>query len=300
MREFDLAYNGIIRPLLVEQDKKGWRLYTTIVGGFKGGDQEPEMTEKEVRQMIFAIKFIIKQRNPYLAGLLESVPIIIVPPDHDIQTMAVDMNNNLYINPNFTRDLLSGAEKPAFDKNYPYEADDPYNQPAVTQGEKLFLGIIAHELLHIFKYHMARMGDKTVMMSNGASLWNLVTDMEINDELIYNWGYHLIKSGIITEPDGTYPLTIKDKQGNPQNVILKVRGRTPERLYNELINMLPPPEPGEGGPGQPSDGSPVPILPGDIVFDPNTGKYGEVVTINMDGTAKIGELTEQEAKSRAK
>lgn len=299
MREFDLVYKSILRPLLVEQNKEGWRLYTTVFGGGKK-NRPAEMTEKEVLQMILAIKFIIEQRNPYLAGLLKSVPIIIVPPDHDIQTMAVDMNNNLYINPNFTKDLLSGAEEPAFDKNYPYEADDPYNQPAVTQGEKLFLGIIAHELLHIFKYHMARMGDKTVRMSNGATLWNLVTDMEINDELIYNWGYHIIKSGIITEPDGTYSFKIRDKQGNPQDVTIKVRGRTPERLYNEIINMLPPAEPGEGGESEPSDGSPVPILPGDIVFDPNTGKYGEVVTINMDGTAKIGELTEQEAKSRVK
>lgn len=299
MREFDLVYKSILRPLLVEQNKEGWRLYTTVFGGGKR-NRPAEMTEKEVLQMILAIKFIIEQRNPYLAGLLKSVPIIIVPPDHDIQTMAVDMNNNLYINPNFTKDLLSGAEEPAFDKNYPYEADDPYNQPAVTQGEKLFLGIIAHELLHIFKYHMARMGDKTVRMSNGATLWNLVTDMEINDELIYNWGYHIIKSGIITEPDGTYSFKIRDKQGNPQDVTIKVRGRTPERLYNEIINMLPPAEPGEGGESEPSDGSPVPILPGDIVFDPNTGKYGEVVTINMDGTAKIGELTEQEAKSRVK
>lgn len=299
MKEFDLIYKSILRPLLVEQNKEGWRLYTTVFGGGKR-NRPAEMTEKEVLQMILAIKFIIEQRNPYLAGLLKSVPIIIVPPDHDIQTMAVDMNNNLYINPNFTKDLLSGAEEPAFDKNYPYEADDPYNQPAVTQGEKLFLGIIAHELLHIFKYHMARMGDKTVRMSNGATLWNLVTDMEINDELIYNWGYHIIKSGIITEPDGTYSFKIRDKQGNPQDVTIKVRGRTPERLYNEIINMLPPAEPGEGGESEPSDGSPVPILPGDIVFDPNTGKYGEVVTINMDGTAKIGELTEQEAKSRVK
>lgn len=299
MREFDLIYKSILRPLLVEQNKEGWRLYTTVFGGGKR-NRPAEMTEKEVLQMILAIKFIIEQRNPYLAGLLKSVPIIIVPPDHDIQTMAVDMNNNLYINPNFTKDLLSGAEEPAFDKNYPYKADDPYNKPAVTQGEKLFLGIIAHELLHIFKYHMARMGDKTVRMSNGATLWNLVTDMEINDELIYNWGYHIIKSGIITEPDGTYSFKIRDKQGNPQDVTIKVRGRTPERLYNEIINMLPPAEPGEGGESEPSDGSPVPILPGDIVFDPNTGKYGEVVTINMDGTAKIGELTEQEAKSRVK
>jgi hypothetical protein len=224
------------------------------------------------------------------------VPIIVTSPDDTyVDTMCVDAKGNLYINPRFASGLLKAKEVPARYGNYKYEEDDPYTQ--ATDGEKQFLGVIAHELMHIFKDHMAR-GDRfpqIVNMGEPVWLWNIATDIEINDELMYKWGYYLPSMGIITKPDGTYEITVGP---NPKKdkIVLPVRNRSPERIHKMLLDSIPegPPPPPGGGSGQPK-----PLGPGDIVYDKKTGKYGEIVSVK-NGKAKIVEITEQEAKERTK
>jgi hypothetical protein len=118
------------------------------------------------------------------------------------------------------------------------------------------------------------------------SLWNIATDAEINDELMYKWGYSLIKNGIITTTDGRLEI-------NGQ--AFSVRGKTPERIYREIESSFPKDEDSQGGAPPPAP----PLEPGDIVYDEASGKYGEIVAIDpKTGDATIAEITKEEAKSR--
>lgn len=245
-----------------------------------------------VKKFVAGVRQLVRRRNPYFGYLLDNVKIVVVnPKSKRFKTMAVDGKGNLYINPTFAGELITGIEKPVFDQatiddniasNPEYDAE--YN--AMKPGEKVFIGIIAHELMHIFKNHVERMGDKRKMISIGGdpvTLWNIATDIEINDELMYRWGYHLIKNGIITEPDGSIDFNGKKYQ---------CRGLSPERIYRMLEADLPPPQPPP---------PPEPLKAGDIVYDKKTRKYGEIVSIDSaTGEAKIGELTREEAKARVK
>lgn len=248
----------------------------------------------EIRRFIQKIRLVFRNRNMFFSFLLEKVPIIIVPPnDSRIKTMAVDEKGNLYINFNFARDLLDGTEPSFSDPNLKEDPRDEYYRG--TSGQKSFTGVIAHELQHIYSDHIARMFNtgRTMKISGPSgqptTLWNIATDLEINDNLLYNWGYTLPKKGIITDPDGSYEF-------NGEKV--NVRGLSPERIYDmlqEIINKNPqPPQPPQPQP----TGDPVDINVGDIVYDPKTKKYGEVTTIDSSGKAKMVEITEQEAKQR--
>lgn len=253
-------------------------------------------SEDRVRKFLSGLRFELKKRNPYFGYLIDKINIKIVDPNNQtFRTMAVDQDHNLYINPEFTRRMVSGAEEAIWDKDVQEaNAADPTLEDfnVLPVGSKLFLGIIAHELLHIFKDHVARGHDKRQivnMWNQKVSLWNIATDIEINDELLYKWGYYMVKNGIITNPDGTYEFN---------GTMLPCRGKTPERIYRELLALLPqlPPEEGEGGDEPPDE----PITVGDIVYDKKTNRYGEVVTIDSNGNAKIVELSEKEAKQKSK
>lgn len=282
--------------LFNEQFKRILSKYPNDVGAKKalifleqGPSKEDEKwTQERVKKFIEGLRFTVRKRNPYFGYLLDKVPIIIVSPsDKHIRTMAVDQNHNLYINPIFTQHIMSGSIKSFYDDETvksKTEEEEPEDGSyyALPDGEKAFLGIIAHELMHVFKDHVARMTKnyRRIVKYYGqtVSLWNLATDAEINDELVYKWGYSLVEGGITPNPDGT--LEIFDK-------IINVRGKTPERIYREMESLLPPPPPKE------------PLELGDIVYDPKTKQYGEIVTIDeATGEAKIAEMTREEAKAR--
>jgi hypothetical protein len=250
-------------------------------------DPDDVWDEDRVRRFIKGLKQVVKKRNAYFGYLLEQIKIIVVnPKSKTFKTMAVDKNNNLYINPEFASELIEGIEPPAYDektvetietRNKADNNDDVYN--TLPTGEKMFLGIIAHELMHIFKNHVARMGDRRKMVKFGSTtctLWNIATDIEINDELLYRWGYYLTANGIITNPDGTYEMNKK---------LYQCRNITPERIYAMLDADIAP-------------AAPETINVGDIVYDKVQNKYGEVVSISPDGKVKLGELTREEAKAR--
>lgn len=243
-----------------------------------------------VKKFVAGLRFQVKKRNPYFGFLLDSVKIIVVNPDSkNFRTMAVDGKGNLYINPKFAGSLISGTEQAVFDQNtidIVKSKQDPnivseVDYDSLKPGEKVFMGIIAHELMHIYKNHVERMGDRKKLIELGpgnvCTLWNIAADIEINDELLYTWGYHLVKNGIITNPKGEFEMNGKTYQ---------CRGLSPERIYRMLLADIPPPAPPE-------------IKVGSIVYDKASKKYGEVISINKKGEAKIGELTKAEAKKRA-
>jgi hypothetical protein len=252
-------------------------------------------SEQDIRQFIIKVRRIFSNRNKYFGYLLDQVPIIIVPADdRDIGTMAVDGKGNLYINIKFANDLLTEQVEFYFDPNYKRDPRDPYY--AGTEGQRAFTGIIAHELKHIFSNHVERMinSKRDAMVSMGGrpvSLWNLATDAEINDGLVYEWGYTLMKGGIIPEPDGTL---------NFNGVDIEVRGLSPERIYDRMLELVPDQDQDQPPPQPTPSNDPLDISPGDIVYDPTTKEYGEVVTIDSSGNAKIVTLTQEEAKQRAK
>ena len=263
----------------------------------EGVDKSTEQwSEERVRKFLAGLRFELKKRNQYFGYLIDKINIKVVDPNNQtFRTMAVDKDHNLYINPEFTRRMVSGLEEAVWDQDVEDEnASDPtladFN--ALPIGSKLFLGIIAHELLHIFKDHVASCHNKRQLVNmwgQKISLWNIATDIEINDELVYKWGYYMIKNGIITNPDGTYEFN---------GTLLPCRDKSPERIYRELIALLPeqPPEEGDGEGEQPDD----PIAVGDIIYDKKSKRYGEVVTIDSSGNAKIVELSEKEAKQKSK
>lgn len=253
-------------------------------------------TPERIKKFIAGLRFTVRKRNAYFGYLLDKVSIQITDPNSkNNPTMSVDGFGNLFINPEFASSLFTGAEPSMYDQdtidaniqNDPEKEDIYYTLP---DGEKTFLGIIAHELMHIFKDHIERWGDRRKMLKTSSgqviSLWNIATDLEINDELLYKWGYYMIKNGIVTTPDGEYTMN-----GNTY----KVRGKSPERIYNELDRDLPASDDSDGG-----SGPPKPFEPGDIIYDKKTKKWGEIVSISNDGDVKVGELTKEEAFARAK
>lgn len=265
----------------------------------EGVDKTTEVwSEDRVRKFLAGLRFELKKRNPYFGYLIDKINIKIVNPDNQtFRTMAVDQDHNLYINPEFTRRMVSGAEEAIWDKDVQdANATDPTLEDfnALPVGSKLFLGIIAHELLHIFKDHISRGHDKRQivnMWNQQISLWNIATDIEINDELIYKWGYYMVKNGIITNPDGTYEFN---------GTMLPCRGKTPERIYRELLALIPTSPPSEKSEGGDDNEDDEPITVGDIIYDKKSNRYGEVVTIDSSGNAKIVELSEKEAKQKTK
>ena len=252
-------------------------------------------TEHDVMTLITTIKQMYKRRNRFFSHLLSQVPIIIVPGNtSNIKTMCVDGNGNMYINIDFAYEMLYGtpADKIVKNDQYQYEQGDPYITGG-TDGQRLFAAIITHELQHIFKNHIKRFRDtkRDIMLVSGYSLANIATDLEINDELMHRWGYFLPKGGIITEPNGDYTVEAEGKKHT-----INVRGLSPERIYDMLEQIIP--KDAQQPPPSPSSGK-VDIEVGDIVVN-KAGKYGEVVSIDQNGNAKIVELTEQEAKQRVK
>jgi len=252
-------------------------------------------TPAYVRKFLSGLRFEVKKRNEYFGHLLDRVSIEVVDPNSEqFKTMAVDGDHNLYINPEFVSRMVSGLEE-SFSVAEVQEAnkDDPELQSfnALTPGTKVFLSIIAHELMHIFKDHVARGARrrKTVKINGEKiSLFNIAADLEINDELLYKWGYHMTKNGVYPEPDGTFLWN---------NTKVKTRGKSPERIYAELLALCPPSEDGDDGDDLDLD---KPIAPGDIIYNKKTKTYGEVVTVDGYGSCKIAEMTAAEAKAKLK
>lgn len=72
--------------------------------------------------------------------------------NNDIDTMAVDINGNIFFNEEFVNSL---------------------SQEELT-------GVICHEILHLAFQHLSRMGNRN------PKIWNIAGDLKVNDEIIFN------------------------------------------------------------------------------------------------------------------
>jgi len=72
--------------------------------------------------------------------------------NNDIDTMAVDINGNIFFNEEFVNSL---------------------SQEELT-------GVICHEILHLAFQHLSRMGNRN------PKIWNIAGDLKVNNEIIFN------------------------------------------------------------------------------------------------------------------
>lgn len=148
---------------------------------------------------------------PYLGRLISEVNIIIVDPnDSNVKTMGVDNHNNLYINPTWSS--------------------------KISKDE--FLGVFAHEMLHIANGTHIRRGARNLSLSNGVTLWNLATDAVMNYALSQS-GFKIPEGGIIPDSNGEYQF--KNEDGKLLGTIYVTENRSPlpaENVYNQIVEIF--------------------------------------------------------------
>jgi predicted metal-dependent peptidase len=117
------------------------------------------MTEQEVMlEALRAARFRAIKDNPYLAPALTRLRILSTP-SPQCPTIAVDKFWRVYWNADFIRRFTSNPT----DLN-------AYNIVALAQ-------LFVHEVHHLLRFHWQRQGNRD------NNLWNIVTDMEINDDI---------------------------------------------------------------------------------------------------------------------
>ena len=194
-------------------------------------DPKEKALVEEVEARIAHAKLVLYDKAPYLGRRLSRLKVKIVRSDNeDINTMAVDNNNNIYVNPAFG------------------------NKISVPE----FYGVFAHEAMHHANGTFLRRENRDPFV------WNLATDAQINWALLRD-GFQLPKGAIL--PDvrtGVYKLP--NTQPPAQIKVLDDKGApiSCEDIYEQFIKISktqPPPGspmPGKGKPGQqqPGQGQP--------------------------------------------
>ena len=115
---------------------------------------------------------------------------------NDKLTMAVDAKGNLYYSDDFVNSMT----------------------------DKQIKGVLCHEVLHCAFEHMIRAKNRN------HELWNIATDLVINDLLVTN-NFDLPKEGLIPE-NHTFTKFVK-------NPIVDLDKKSAELVYEELFNQLP-------------------------------------------------------------
>lgn len=182
-----------------------------------------KLSDPEERKLVDALeakigvaKVALYDKAPYLGRIISKLKIKIVNSDsQEVQTMAVDNNNNIYINPAFSNKLT-----------------DPE-----------FYGVFAHEAFHHANGTFFRKGNRN------HKLWNIATDAQMNWALTRD-GFKLPKEGIIPSPEGEWVIPdtgdvikVVDAKGYPLSC---------EEIYDQLVKVVknPPKDQKGGGKGQ--------------------------------------------------
>lgn len=212
-----------------------------------GQEMSPETQAKveALERKIAVGKLSLRKVAPELARILSKLTInIVAPEDPNVQTMAVDNFGNIYINPDFSKEL--------------------------TDDE--FFGVFAHEALHIANRTFLRKGVRN------HTWWNIATDAVMNWALVRD-GFALPKAGIIPDPEtGVYPIKIckrnftftvlgADNEPLAAEEVYAQIDQIAEKLKQEIEEgKLDPKDCGEGeggGQGQPGQGKPGQGKPGE-------------------------------------
>jgi predicted metal-dependent peptidase len=149
--------------------------------------------------------------SPYLYRTLDHLHVV---PTFDVETMAVDNKNNIYINPDFAFHM------------------EKRNKDEVT-------GVLAHEVLH----HENRTFFRQEWRD--PQLWNLATDFIMNRDLLID-GFKLPEEGCIPQ---FYSGKITVKTIMPSFKVeeeIDITNATCEFLYNRLAERIAPSHGGEG------------------------------------------------------
>jgi hypothetical protein len=223
-------------------------------------EQEPELYER-----VRLAKYVLYKRIPIIGTMLLDMTVIVC--DKEItDTMAVDQGRHLFVNPEFAKKELA--------------------------DENDFLFVLAHEAMHIVMLSLFRLGNRN------HDIWNIATDAIINWTLV-DEGLRPFKEGIVPDKNGR--LIIKDK--DTKKVVVDVQLNGPPRkfdadmLYDYLIKTLG----AHDGPMPP----PQPALiwdpkPGDVIFDKNTGTYGQITSVDKStGVIDVNPLPEDAALKTA-
>ena len=154
-------------------------------------------------------KHQIQRRFPFFYLVLLKLKTV---PTYDIPTMAVDNNNNIYINPNFTLNELSFEET---------------------------IGVLVHEAFHHVNMTFYRGKNKQ------HKLWNIATDYIMNRDIL-EMSATLPSLGLIPKQIGS------DKWIIPQLKNLDITDMTSEELYAKLEDMQSKENGKDGQPGESS------------------------------------------------
>lgn len=198
---------------------------------------------------------------PYLGRIISEVTVKIVNPDDpNVQTMAVDNFGNLYLNPNFSTKLNNDE----------------------------FLGVFAHEMLHIANGTHLRAKGKIF------KLWNVATDAVMNYSLVQA-GFKLPANGIIPDLNGVFVfkntlgkeigrIKVTDAQNEPINA---------EQVYNQLLKIKEQlEEKGGGKQGGNSGSKDIEVIED---FDGTTDKHLTNEEASQTSKDVIDELTPEQS-----
>lgn len=115
--------------------------------------------------------------------------------NNDIDTMAVDINGNIFFNEEFVNSL---------------------SQEELT-------GVICHEILHLAFQHLSRMGNRN------PKIWNIAGDLKVNDEIIFNQSkFKLPKMALVAQGN-----TIKIGKAKIVNIDTKSSEQIYEEIINK-------------------------------------------------------------------
>jgi hypothetical protein len=208
-----------------------------------------ESAFKKVRGAIF----FLNAKYPFFGGLLAR---LIVRENRGIKTMCTD-GVSIHYSPNFVHK----------------HTDDE------------IMWVIAHEVLHCALLHFLRMPGKD---KKSVEIWNYATDYALNQMLTP-----------VDESDSNKPKPSSNKKDSigkmPEGALYPGCGRVPydkefvglsaDAIYSMLIKngFEPDPEddPTPKPPPPPPDPPQIPVV-GDIIFDPASGNYGVVNSVDED------------------
>ncbi len=181
----------------------------------EGGDDAvanfPPEKFKELDMKIVRAKYRLYKDFPFFGLILMRLKTVITT---DIPTMAVDDNNNIYINPSFALNDLS------FDE---------------------MVGVLAHETFHVANLTLFR------LRGRHHELWNIATDYIMNRDLLAN-GLKLPSLGLIPV-NSNDKWSIKVKLNGKMSTI-DITDMTAEELYDAIITQAKQnAQNGQGGQG---------------------------------------------------
>lgn len=170
------------------------------------------MADEDVEFRIKKIKIRLQKEKPFFADILFFMSVKPMPEGAMHDTMAVDMNGNLYYSDAFVNKL----------------SDDELK------------GVLIHECLHMALLHISRGQNKCVNINGPAKhfYWNLAVDCQANYIAVQN-GFVLPTKDVACLPrNADVVVTVQVGGKRYSHTVKEVEKKTAEEIYVELYNHL--------------------------------------------------------------